>query len=325
MATFELLDPKHLNYQEFAEMQRKAYADLMLEMKTSDEFMTPEYYRWKHQPPNGNAKIAVIREDGCMVAANSMIPFKIRLGSESVQAWQSSDTATLPNTRHRDYFLKCQTILIKTLNPNEIFYGFPNKNSTHGLLKLGWQDKGIITTWVNPRIFLRKRMSPNITEITMFGDDQDSLAERLLDSRKAMIFRSAKYLNWRYNHHPIYEYTSFVYRQGDELVGYVVMSTRDIRNHQVAIIMDLWGSEPRVERALINHVANWTYKQQIKIIILLDTDLPIITGFSRGFFPVPSQFIPKRQVLMGFTTPGQKAERIWKSQWRVQMGDWEVF
>ena len=271
MATFELLDGDHINYEEFVALQKEAFADILAEMKTTDEFMVPDYYRWKYHAPSGHALIAVGLEGGHMVSTLSMTPLEIRYKQNSVLAWRASDAATLPKARGKGYFLRCGQTLDEALKPNEIFYAFPNKNSIPMFLKLGWQEKGIVTTWVNPLTFLRKRASPNINEIAGFGEDQDRLAERLTDQGKAMIFRSADYLNWRYTHHPLYKYTSFIYRKGDEQTGYAVTRICDVYDMHVVMIMDLAGLEPRVELALLQYVAHWAHKQGLMKMVLLGT------------------------------------------------------
>lgn len=143
-AKFELLNGYHLNHSAYAEMQREAYTDLIAEMKASDEFMTPEYYRWKHHRPAGSAKIAVAWEDDRMVAATSMMPFEIRLGRETVRAWQSSDNVTIPSARGKGCLQGCVHVLEGALKPNEVFYGFPNQNSKRSYIKVGWMEKGIV-------------------------------------------------------------------------------------------------------------------------------------------------------------------------------------
>lgn len=60
-------------------------------------------------------------------------------------------------------------------------------------------------------------------------------------------------------------------------------------------------------------------------IILLDTGMSLLNGVGTGFAPIPKRFLPMRLELMGYATPGQLSEKVWGSNWRVQMGDWEVF
>ena len=170
---------------------------------------------------------------------------------------------------------------------------------------------------------LKKRTSPNVIKITKFDKDQDRLAKRLADCGKVLLSRSSDYLNWRYSSHPVNEYVSFIYRDGNEQQGFSVVRSVDVVGRKIAMVMELWGLKSSVKKALLRSIAKWTDEQHIKRIVLQDNDQSILGGLSMGFIAVPAWLLPKKQVLMVFAKPGKLSEKVLNYDWRVQIGDWD--
>ncbi len=324
MVSVEVLDPNSLDYEAYSNLQKEAFSELLSRSSVCDAFMTPQYYQWKYRPPEGSAKVAVVLESGRIVAANGMFPLRIRYRDFSIRGWQSCDTATLPGARGKGYFMRCLKALEKELGAKEIFFGFPNQNSLSGFIKLGWRERGVVTTWVNPFPFKGRRASVNITEVDRFDHRQDSLAEQFTHLDGPMLDRGSAYMNWRYHDHPIYKYASFVYQNDGNWQGFAVARRVQAMRRDAALIMELWGLCPEVSRSLQRHVVGWAREQGLKMVVLLDNSLAPGNALRVGFFPIPSQFLPKRLRLMGYATGGE-AETIMERKWRVQAGDWDTF
>ncbi len=326
MPVSELLDGENLDYDAYVILQEESYRELLEKRGASSAFITDEYYRWKYHAAAGVARIAVVREGGRYLAANAMTPMLLRNGGQSVRGWHSGETATAPDQRGKGLFKECLSILVKSLEDDEIFFGFPNENSKKGFLKIGWEDKGIVTTWVRTRPVLDRRDSKFISEPEEFGEAADELARRIAEQGFTTLDHGADYLNWRYVRHPLYSYKGFLY--DDELGGLGVAISREaeLYGRKATLAMTVFGTTARIERELLFRVARWARYHGSMAILMMDSALGTAHGLRARFAPVWSRVLPKKQLLMGRATPGEgRAERLMGARWRVQLGDWDVF
>lgn len=325
MIKLELIDADDLDYDAFCRLQKDSYSEVLVKTNTSDSYMTPGHFQWKYHPPAGNAKIAAALDGGQMLAANGMMPFSVRVGNDVVRGWQSCDTATLPRARRSGFFFSCLKTLESALAEDEVFFGFPNKNSVRGFQKLGWTQMGVVTAWIDPLVSLNAKTSYHVFEIERFGERHDSFIARSATRGKVRIERSAEYLNWRYTKCPQNNYTLFEYMRDDKELGFSVARTATVMNRHVAIVMELWGEDGLIERTMLKHMAGWACKRGISTMVSLDSGLSLKTAIKSGFLPTPSRLLPKKQVLMGYATEGVLSREAVANKWRVQMGDWDVF
>lgn len=323
--TFEIVDADQLDYEAFSVLQQEAYADLLEKMKVSNVYMTPDFYRWKFHPPAGKASISQVREGKRLLSAIAMIPVNICLGKNRLIGWQYCDGATLPEVRRKGHYEKCMHTLVGTLKPNEIFFGYPNPASIRRIVDLGCKDKGVISTWIKPLIFPRRRESPNVARIEAFAKDQNGLAERLVKKDKAMLSRSREYLNWRYTQHPVHDYTSFIYRDEGKLKGFAVVRIANARGHKMVLVMELRGIEPQVLKKLIKNIAAWSSRQGIRWMVMQDNGISFMRGLAMGFILAPACILPKKQVLVVLGNEEGPAGKAVNSDWHVQFGDWDGF
>ena len=325
MVSLDLVDAVDLDYEEYANLQKRAFAALLAKSQVSDAFMSADYYRWKYNPPFGKGIIATIRERGALVAANGMLPLEICRDRIRIKGWQSCDTATLPSARGKGYFPKCVRGLESVLDPSDIFFGFPNKNSVSGFLKVGWKERQIVRTWLNYRGFILKRSNYSFSQIQRFGPEQDWITEQLSGCGRSMLTKGADYMNWRYMDHPIHGYSATLCRDGGRQVGYVVARRVDMLGMRIMVIMDIGALGSSIEGALLRHIAWLGYKEGVKWVALLDSGLPLLNGLRACFLPIWWRVLPKRQVLMGTVKSGTQGEKIFQGPWRVQTGDWDGF
>ena len=296
MVSFEIVDGDDIDYEMFASLQREAYKELLSNLKVSNNFMTPMFYRWKFHPPAGTAKIAIVKKGERLISTNAMIPVKLQMGKYKIQGWQATDAATLKTERRKGYSSRCLQLFTQILKTNEIIFVFPNKSSAPYAEKLGFHSKGVITTWVKPAILLNKKVSENVIRVTKFGKEQDVLAEKLVDTNKVIISRVADYLNWRYVDHPIYKYTLFVYRDAKEQQGYGVVRKLEAIGHTIAVVMELWGLQPKIKIELLRSITAWAIEQGIKKIVLQENSQSLLSGLKAGFIAVPHWILPKKQL-----------------------------
>ena len=75
-------------------------------------------------------------------------------------AYQSSDTAVLDKCRGKGVFKKLVTAKLSAVEEDAIIYGFPNKNSFPGFLKMGWHHNSTYFTSLYTRYNAFRRINP---------------------------------------------------------------------------------------------------------------------------------------------------------------------
>lgn len=326
MAQVELLDGKNLDYEAFVRTQKKAFAELLKEMKASDSHMTPEYYRWKYNTPFGEAKIAVVREGGEILSSVSMLPMPMKFGGETLIAWQCLDTATIPEARGKGYFRATGDVLLSAVPQEELSFGFPNKNVIRGWSQSGWTYKQLVTTWICPLAPVFQWNSPRVIALHRWDARQDVFQASLPFDDYPMVERSSAYLNWRYAHHPLHQYSIFSFENSKGgIAGTVVARMATVMNRRAVLVMDLLGTSPGVELTLLRKVCSWATRQKCPFLVLLDSALSKVVALHVGLVPIWSKVLPKKQIIMGKAGSEEAPRRFYQRRWRIQLGDWDVF
>jgi len=117
---------------------------------------------------------------------------------------------------------------------------------------------------------LRKVEPPGQIEIKqMSGFDQsfDKLWSTASSSLSLFaIKRSADYLRWRYALHPESEYLTWVAKENDALLGYVVAKHERSKDSHTGLIADIFGLVQRRDalEALVSNVASYLNKRMLK-------------------------------------------------------------
>lgn len=318
----EIQSASELDYEAYAAFQREAFRDTLARTGASDAHMTPEYYRWKYHPPDGRARIGRITSGGATLSSSAMLPLRIACGGDNVIGWHCVDVATLPAARRRGYLLATLRTLRDTVPPGELLFAFPNAGSIASFLKLGWAETGVVTTWINPCVRLVAGTDERIEQSSDFGPEHDIVGRRVKVNRP-FVMRRPDYLGWRYTMHPHTTYHSFVYMAG-RCEGICVVRKARAMGRDLALIMEIFGSSPRIQVALLSHAAAWARSEGLGMMAHMDTSLPVRTALRTLLVPVPSFLLPKRQVLV-VLGGGELPTPLLAERWAVQTGDWDVF
>jgi predicted acetyltransferase len=322
MAEARLFSTGNLDFASFVALQKAGFAEL-IEQHGVQDFLSQEYFKWKYSSPYGPARIAVVIENGQMAAGNSMIPMRIISGKKQVNSWEFCDIATLPQFRGKGFFQTCLKTLKDSLGADEIFWGFPNRNSYSGFVNVGCREKEVITTWVRglPQIF---SSNVGVEQIDSFGPEFDELFSQVRESGLGMVEKSAVYMNWRYVKHPQVKYECFTFRRGGKLEGALVMRKTDVKGGDRALIMELIAYRDCASRTLLNFAYGWARRKGAWPVVAICNTVNLMNAFKAGYIFVPHKLLPKRQVLMGLAN-GQTAEEIFSQRWWIQTGDWDSF
>lgn len=323
MVGIRVVGPDSLDFGSYVALQREAYAEIVGPTGTG-YLLTEPYYRWKYTPPAGGARIALVEDEMGLVAANAMYPLRIRAGDDRIVGWQSCDTATHPRGRGKGNFMKCLAALKSELGLEHLFFGFPNRNSIPGFAKFGWNEHGEVRTWVRALPARALAAFRAIEPIEQFTDEHEAFFGRVVAGGGTMLERDSTYMNWRYKLHPLHSYEAFGWRAGGELLGVLVLRRVKISGRELAIAMETVALSAHAERGMLAFAASWARERRAQYTVALNNTTRTSDGILSGYVPVPVWALPKRQVLMG-AAAGTRAQAMWSTAWRMQIGDWDGF
>lgn len=102
------------------------------------------FYR-KHfeNPSRISMPVQYIMDDDEMCAMNAFDQVEVKYCNDTFWAVQSSDSAVSERYRKQGLFSRIQKNMFEYYHDEDRFeFGFPNENSMHGFIKLGWQHIG---------------------------------------------------------------------------------------------------------------------------------------------------------------------------------------
>ena len=141
-----------------------------------------------------------------------------------------------------------------------------------------------------------------------------------------MLWRGFEYLNWRYVKHPINDYQIFVYDSEKVRQGFCITRRVKLMGREMLVVMELWSLNKKVDMALLRHAEKWARNEKINFMVMIDSKFSLLSGLLSGFLPIPSMFLPKRQILTTYMNKDVgDSVRLGGGPWRVQMGDWDAF
>ncbi|MFD1642936.1 GNAT family N-acetyltransferase [Halohasta litorea] len=236
---------------------------LRLDRLVWDRTRSPEWFRWKYvdNPVADHTPIIVAEHDGEIVGVRPFLAFELRLGGETVTAYQPADTMVHPDHRREGIFHRMTTHALSAYRDGEpaLFFNFPNEYARPGYLDLGWRAVAPERTYYRVetpaaiptgsevpqvafgalRLFLkgyyaaRRELSKGSEGLTVQeteGVPLDRLA-RLHDRRRPPTIhanRTEEFLDWRLSS-PVWERRSYVVEPtegADEPIAALVARSR---------------------------------------------------------------------------------------------------
>lgn len=321
MIRLEVRRPGELDYGAVLELQHHAFRDVMTPEQI-ERNLNRAYYEWTHNPPAGEARIAVAHDGDQLVAMNSMFPLVLDTPDGKVRGWQSCQTATHFSARGQGLFMRCLNALKEEIRPDEVFFGFPNHNSMRGFLKLGWKTLSQLRTWVRPLPGFAYGAGPLEPVETFESEHCDFLHESTQEFVE--IQRSPSYLNWRYGQHPNHRYQRFVFREGERVSGLLVLHPTQLFGMRSLLVMECRGRTRAVENHLARCAATRAWREGAWPTVMVRSDTGAGRLLPAGFLPVPQRWVPRRLVLMGDGV-GARGEAAVHRPWFSELGDWDAF
>lgn len=237
---------------------RDAFLDLF--RSSFGHTMTVKLWEWKYlmNPfANTSPDLVVAMIDNKIIGARPFLFAEMWINGNKVKIAQPTDTMVHPAYRHVGIFRQMNKFAIEYYKKQGylLFCNVPGPMSLAGYTKQGWVPVSTIDTLfyliTSKHIFSKKLKSnhfgkfvgffwdlllkknrlstPNSNDyqIKVFEQFNDTLQiDSLRDPSKINIVRSEKYLRWRFDQHPEYDYKYLVIMNDDQPLGYAVISTK---------------------------------------------------------------------------------------------------
>jgi GNAT superfamily N-acetyltransferase len=231
-----------------------------------DSSLSEEYWKWKFvENPMSlpGQQVVVATESREIVGARPHMYGEMWLGEKKVRVAQHCDTMVHPKHQGKGIFTQMEKCALKQLLEENIAfsYGFPNKLSRNGFLKLGYRrvidamaafhpidSYTLISSKTKNRVIAKsasvlfnltlkpkKHFSSsesNPFQFEVIKKFTPDLADIECVRGKAAIdlVRSKDFLKWRFDSHPIFDYKYILIKKNAELVGYAVLSVQKYKN-----------------------------------------------------------------------------------------------
>jgi GNAT superfamily N-acetyltransferase len=119
------------------------YADVWGHEKGEDWFA----WRFEANPYRDGVQMVVAEDDGALVGAEPLLPFRLRIGSLTVDAYQPVDWIVHPDHRREGVFTRMtERLLDQYADDGTLLFNFPTDALVPGLEKFGWEVVGPVST-----------------------------------------------------------------------------------------------------------------------------------------------------------------------------------
>ncbi len=323
-----------------------------------------EFFSWLFQRnPDGAGGGVLIEEQDKALGFAGLVTRRLMCQGREVSIAMGMDYMMHPE--HRSGFAASRLVnfWLKSVagGPHDFALCFPNDNSYKILTakKLGWQPVCEFIMLVRPlgtvnklpgklaklpswilapafraasllctlraRIFSGRKLQGRMIEITHF----DARFDALWDAANVRMgsVRNAAHLNWRYVEHPLYKYKSFAWVEGERVLGYVVITLREVFDIPAALVVDALSDPavPGVIEALIKAVADHAHAAGARMIgTQAIQGSALSAAFQRaGLIPIPKRLAPKTFALVahGLSRPLPPLD---VGSWHFTWGDMDV-
>lgn len=210
-----------------------------------------KWFRWKNiESPFGKSIVIVAEnEDGKIVGSRVFWPWKFRIRTSEVLAYQPIDAVVDPRYQGRGLFYTMTVEALKIALNNEatFIFNFSNKNSLPRNLSFGWSFVSKLIWYVkiiNPLYVFN--MSEKAENIHQFGDYK--LTERTIDEMKFRTnfdgyikpVRSLDLVKWRYLNHPFFTYGIVHFTDGKSTI-WAIFSVNSLGKYRDMFVVDIFG------------------------------------------------------------------------------------
>jgi GNAT superfamily N-acetyltransferase len=211
-----------------------------------------EYFQWQFFDQTIDSSLIKAEVDGELVGTHGHHFLKAHMLDRDFPLLCGIDTMVDKEYRGRgiyrtmlEYFLR-----FAAEKRTPIIYAMANRNTFLVLTeRMGWKlitEIENMACGTNIKPYSLKKIQ--IEKVSSFDDRVVNIINRFLKSHSALfiIGRDTAYLNWRFVHHPIYQYEIFQINSNSQIYGYLVLKVYidSTTNERIGDIVDLfWGED----------------------------------------------------------------------------------
>jgi hypothetical protein len=283
-----------------------------------ESMLTPEFHNWKYRPPAGIAAVVTANEGGRIASMLAAVPFRYgRGGVFGEKGWQICDIVTRPEFRGRGAYRRCLDALNREIPRGELLICFPNRNSSHELLKQSFVRVAELTTFARPIMFARDEAS----KFAMPGRLQSGID--VASAGRFALTKDIDYIYWRYGSHPLHRYSFFSDETPDSPDSLIIWRNFEMTGHSLCVIMEIHAGNAKDYRRLIGVASACAAADRQRAVLIVSNVLGHRAAVRSGFIPIPALLSPRRHVVVARLAGESSSDRGPPNDWHFQFGDWD--
>lgn len=232
-------------------------------------------WRFRANPYRDAVKMVVAESDGELVGAEPLLPFRVRVGRETLDAYQPVDWIVHPDHRRNGLFTRMTEFLLDGYADDaSLLFNFPNDALQSGLERFDWQVLGevpmryrihsphhlvswyaesdspvassafvVLTAATEGVLGLLDRTNTPPTSVTVERQQDvpvETVAELYASNppERVHVPRDEAFLRWAFEN-PLWETTTYVASRNGDPVASVVTATEDLDGCLRTTLLDL--------------------------------------------------------------------------------------
>ncbi len=339
--------------------EKQAILDLTKKTFGDVDITGTAYFDWQYRDnPNGKAIVLLARDDDSndmLVGTNTIIPLKLIVDNEIVTSSLACNVQVHPNYRKQQLFSNLLLSMpdFALVNGINSLFAIPNDNSFKAFINEGSVEITRLPLLIKPiklsKYFgfpLKQFLNPfdvfwkntnvfsGIEEFNKnFDDSFENLANKTSKRVSVMNSRKKEFLNWRYKNHPTQKYQVFIFKENNELIGYIITKIHYIGKKKIGVILDYmvdsnYKDKSRLKNLIYKAISNF-WKNDVSVAIATSRNGLLENQLLRscGFFIAPSFLKPVSLhfIVQTFNDNVQHTKlKIFKN-WFFVFGDYDIF
>ncbi|MHA7131841.1 GNAT family N-acetyltransferase [Algoriphagus namhaensis] len=183
----------------------------LLKLSLGDSLIpkTESLWRWKHLAnPFGPSPVLLAEDNGQLIGVRAFLRWEFEVQGKIYRACRAVDTATHPDYQGKGIFKNLTQNLVDQMATEgvDLIYNTPNKQSTPGYLKMGWEKWGKLPLKLQFHVGSRKNKHPLNPAPWSSIEALVSKLENLDDEIGKSHPIKSGYLKWRYLDCPLFPY-----------------------------------------------------------------------------------------------------------------------